>query len=299
MENQDIFNQFKKAADNAESPDFASMEKVWQRVEVKLDQKVLKKESNLWKKIAVAASLLLMGTLGYQFLKKEQPTINTNDSVVSKDTIQNIGTPNQNAVVAAETVHPDIKKDAAVILKEQIITDKQVAVQEPIPVAEHPSETIAEADKESAKLTEDEVAPSNHGYLEPNKVAAKSVRSKDLELFVNKENKVSNAKKEMPLLVYDNLETNKQTVKEVDMDEIESIIVLPDPLYIINGVEYTEQELFGPNPTSPYAPLNQQEIDSISVLQNEKAISIYGQKGKKGVVIISTKNGKPAAKKRK
>ena len=39
MENQDIFNQFKKAADNAESPDFASMEKVWNRVEEKLDKK--------------------------------------------------------------------------------------------------------------------------------------------------------------------------------------------------------------------------------------------------------------------
>ena len=62
--------------------------------------------------------------------------------------------------------------------------------------------------------------------------------------------------------------------------------------------EYTEQELFGPNPTSPYTPLSEQEIDSITVLQQEKAITIYGQKGKKGVVIISTKNGKPAAKKR-
>jgi hypothetical protein len=122
---------------------------------------------------------------------------------------------------------------------------------------------------------------------------------KTMEVFINKENKVSNAKKEKPLLVYNNKAEDKQTVKEVEMDEIESIIELPDPLYIINGTEYTEQELFGPNPTSPYTPLSEQEIDSITVLQQEKAILTYGPKGKKGVVIISTKNGKPAAKKRK
>jgi TonB-dependent SusC/RagA subfamily outer membrane receptor len=126
-----------------------------------------------------------------------------------------------------------------------------------------------------------------------------NVKAQDVELFINKENKVSSAKKEKPLLVFDDKVSNKQTVKEVEMDEIESIIVLPDPLYIINGVEYTEKELFGPNPTSPYTPLNEQEIDSISILQDEKATSIYGEKGKKGVVIISTKNGKPAAKKQK
>ena len=99
--------------------------------------------------------------------------------------------------------------------------------------------------------------------------------------------------------MYNNKVDNKQTVKEVEMDDIESIVELPDPLYIINGVEYTEQELFGPNPTSPYTPLSEQEIDSITVLQQEKAMAAYGTKGKKGVVIISTKNGKPAAKKRK
>ena len=110
---------------------------------------------------------------------------------------------------------------------------------------------------------------------------------------------MSNTKKEKPLLVFDDKVANKQSVKEVEMDDIESIVELPDPLYIINGVEYTEQELFGPNPTSPYTPLSEQDIDSISILQDEKAISIYGQKGKKGIVIISTKNGKPADKKQK
>ena len=66
---------------------------------------------------------------------------------------------------------------------------------------------------------------------------------------------------------------------------------------VINGVEYSEEHLFGPNPTSPYAPLNKQKITSTKILLSEEAVSIYGEKGKKGVVIISTKNNKPVESK--
>ena len=79
-------------------------------------------------------------------------------------------------------------------------------------------------------------------------------------------------------------------------DNIESILVLKEPLYIINDVEYSEEDLFGATPTSPYAPLNKQEIQTINILQNDEAIAKYGDKGKKGVVIITTKNRKPVGK---
>ena len=72
--------------------------------------------------------------------------------------------------------------------------------------------------------------------------------------------------------------------------------MLPDPLYIINGVSYSEKELFGSKPSSPYAPLSKLKIETISILQDEKATAIYGEKGKKGVVIITTKTGKPSFK---
>lgn len=98
-------------------------------------------------------------------------------------------------------------------------------------------------------------------------------------------------------MVYDNKVTNKQSLNAaIGEDEVESITELKDPLYIINGIQYTEKELFGPNPTSPYTPLDKQEIETISVLLEEEAVDKYGEKGKKGVVIISTKDGKPKAK---
>jgi TonB-dependent SusC/RagA subfamily outer membrane receptor len=267
------------------------MEKVWNRVEEKLDKKELKKATNLWKKIAVAASLLLVTTLGYQFLKEDQPTINTNDVIVQKDSVQKT-TPNNNAVVSAETLNPAIKEEAEAILNEQIVVSSQVAVQEV-------SESIKGINDSLKYVFTSPRVVLKSASPEILSVASETNKAEDMEVFINKENRVSNAKKEMPLLVFDDKVTNKQSVKEVAMDEIDSIIVLPDPLYIINGIEYTEQELFGPNPTSPYTPLNEQEIDSISILQDEKATSIYGAKGKKGVVIISTKNGKPKAKKHK
>lgn len=82
----------------------------------------------------------------------------------------------------------------------------------------------------------------------------------------------------------------------LDGDIIESMSAL-DPLYIINGVEYTEQELFGPKPRSPYYPLNKQEIISTTVYQEQDAIKLYGQmKGQGGVVVIETNDGKPLKK---
>jgi hypothetical protein len=70
---------------------------------------------------------------------------------------------------------------------------------------------------------------------------------------------------------------------------VESIIELKEPVYFINGVEYSEESLFGENPTSPYAPLNKQKIEKIEIIQPTDAIKIYGKKGEKGVVIISIK----------
>ena len=78
---------------------------------------------------------------------------------------------------------------------------------------------------------------------------------------------------------------------------LHSLVVLDAPLYIIDGIYYSEQDLFGKKPTSPYAPLDNQEIKTITILQDLEATSKYGEKGKKGVVIITTKNGKPALKK--
>ena len=49
MDNQDkIFDKFKKAAQNDELKDFSGMEKVWSRVEDKLDYNTARKSAGIW-----------------------------------------------------------------------------------------------------------------------------------------------------------------------------------------------------------------------------------------------------------
>lgn len=75
MENQDkIFEQLKDVAQKAESKEFPSMEKVWSRVEEKLDHKAVATSVGNWKKLAIAASVLLLLTLSYQFFKPDPKT---------------------------------------------------------------------------------------------------------------------------------------------------------------------------------------------------------------------------------
>ena len=81
----------------------------------------------------------------------------------------------------------------------------------------------------------------------------------------------------------------KESLSSLNPDDIDSIIELKEPIYFINGVEYSEESLFGENPTSPYAPLTKQKIEKIEIIQPADAVKIYGKKGEKGVVIISIK----------
>ena len=307
MENQDkLYNQFKSAAENAETKDFPAMENVWNRVEQKLDTKVLKKENNLWRKLAVAASILLVASLGYHFLNNEKGTNKPQNSIVTLDTITKPSdTASQNAVVVSPIKNNTIKENAEQNLKQQIVNSNSVVINDtvkrkrivmPVPAA---AEEV-KAEKDDAKKDKEENA--YNGYLNKDVFDARIVSNNSQKTIMNSKGRIAEAKKqsiikEEPLLVIDNVAEDLQKLGKLAANDVESIIVLAEPLYIINGVEYSEEEVFGPNPTSPYSPLNQQYIETISILQAEKATEVYGKKGEKGVVIITTKNGKPKLKK--
>jgi hypothetical protein len=305
MEENKLFNEIKSAVENAETKDFPGMEKVWNRVEEKLDTKEDKKAIWRWKKIAVAASLLLFATLGYQFLKNDQSNNKTNDIVTTEDSIRKTN-PIKVEIATRKPLSPEIKKDAQQILQKQINPSTQVAMEYSLT-----TETDLDAKKEAAtqpyKFTtaENGALKTKEGSFSMDAVSEESnlLRkdlntndkkndSKEVELFLSKGSKVSNGKKEEPLILFED-KVVKKKLENIQFNAADSLVVLNEPLYIINGVEYTEQEVFGPNPTSPYTPLTKQDIETVSILQNEKAIEIYGEKGKKGIVIITTKTRKP------
>jgi len=313
MDNQDkIFNKFKEAAENSEQKDFPGIDKVWARVEEKLDKKEDKKAISLWKKIAIAASLLLLISIGSQFIKSDKTTIQ-NSTVVNKEKIeQNILEKNK-AVVASDSVLLP-KPEALKILDKQVTPQNNVAEN-----TAYVSEATGAGSADAIISEEPANAPIQVEYAleEDNNNNLKDKAAQNLDYsrtieresakvaFADKQTQV--AKKSAPLIILngnaiahsDDQKRDKMMQAELpnlQPENVDSLVVLDAPLYIIDGIYYSENDLFGKNPTSPYAPLNKQEIKTITVLQDLEATSKYGEKGKKGVIIITTKTGKPTPK---
>jgi hypothetical protein len=302
MDNQDnLFNKIKSAAESTETKDFPSMEKVWSRIDAKLDTKVEKKHNNNWKKLLVAASIVLVVTIGYQFLKTEKEIVTPNNEIVTKEVEKPIikdSLENQNGIVSTEIENSNIKENADEILKEQVAKPNTVVIADK---AEEKGNAKSYDDiMEVPSVVKNNQAPRNPNttWYGNNNFESRGVTYEEVKIEKKEDDlkKSKELKKQDPIVVIDG-EISREKLSNMNDEDIEFILELPDPLYIINKIYYTEQELFGPNPTSPYAPLNKQKIESISILPPEKAVSIYGEKGKKGIVIVTTKDGKPLPKK--
>ncbi|GHC64951.1 SusC/RagA family TonB-linked outer membrane protein [Ulvibacter litoralis] len=73
-----------------------------------------------------------------------------------------------------------------------------------------------------------------------------------------------------------------------------------EPLYVVDGVPYASQSLGSSmvstvlgGTQSPLNGISPNDIESIEVLKDADATSIYGSRGANGVVLITTKKGKP------
>lgn len=62
-----------------------------------------------------------------------------------------------------------------------------------------------------------------------------------------------------------------------------------DPLFVIDGVPVAQDNTGGRN---PLATINQNDIESVTVLKDASATAIYGSRASNGVIIIVTKKGK-------
>jgi TonB-dependent SusC/RagA subfamily outer membrane receptor len=78
---------------------------------------------------------------------------------------------------------------------------------------------------------------------------------------------------------------NPSSVKQDAQNKMEEVAVgdKKTPLYILDGVPLKS--------SLEVSKLNEEEFESISVLRNPSSISQYGNEGKNGVVIITTKTG--------
>ena len=300
MENNDkIFEQFKKAADNVAPKDFSSMENVWSRVEEKLDNKVLKKETKIWKKIAVAAVLLMSFSIGYQFFKTSNVAPNNEVVTIDKKEKSDANEFSNISEAAKEKLDKSVEIENAVVYNEPQMSEN--AVQDMAPTgtiqANAPAMPVIEYDFTVEKPAVDK---NKDGVFKTKIYEARGVKYASEEVAELKDDKKSSPKKADPLYVIDGeavaKNKNEDAKSKLDPNNIENIEILKEPLYIINGIQYSENELFGTNPTSPYAPLEKQEIIKTKIYQGEEATDLYGDKGKNGVVVITTKYGRPVGK---
>ena len=294
MKNQDtLINQFQKAAEQAPLEHVPQHEAIWDKIESRLDQKELTSKKQLWKRIAIAACLLLVGSILFQWWNSTSvPTIQT-APVVTNDTVPTpVVTTSASVDTTTSALHPEAKK----ILKKQLeatpVVVATTASPQPVAVQDEPSTPFKKMKGMPFKNNVFEARGVTHVNADADGVAdVETTQTTTIApaLFVLDDKAITGASKSYQ---------SKTESKINNADDIESITVLPDPLYIINGVEYTEKELFGPHPTSPYFPLNEQNIIDTKILQGTEATTAYGEKGAKGVVIITTQNGKPKTSKK-
>ena len=290
-----LYKKIQQATENAEQKDFPGMEKIWARVEDKLETQTLQKEKHLWKKLAVAASIILVGTLTLFLLQEKETIIVPENTVTTIDSSKNT-IPTPESANGFVNTTPEIKKEAEQILQQQIVIQNNIVINDTINYKSKKEVVLSApiAMEEVQEVAKTSLVPSynnsmsnsattnNSGYLAKGK--RYDITMKSAETTQEKDKKVVND----DLLLIDG-KLSKKSLNNLNPDEIESVVELKEPIYYINGVEYSEESLFGENPTSPYAPLSKQKIDTIIILEPERAIPIYGEKGKKGVVIITIK----------
>ena len=290
-----LYKKIQQAAENAEQKDFPGMEKIWARVEDKLETQTLQKEKHLWKKLAVAASIVLVGTLAFFLLQEKENVIIPENTITTIDSSKNT-IPTPESANGFVNTTPEIKKEAEQILQQQIVIQNNIVINDTINYKSKKEVLLSApiAMEEVQEMAKTSLVPSynnsmsnsasinNSGYLAKGK--RYDVTMNSAEKTQEKDKKIANDN-----LVLVDGKLTKESLSNLNPDDIDSIIELKEPIYFINGVEYSEESLFGKNPTSPYAPLSKQKIEKIEVIQPVDAVKIYGKKGEKGVVIISIK----------
>jgi hypothetical protein len=345
MNSEDKIHSKIKNASHKGEKDFPGMDKVWNRVEEKLDNTIVVQKKNTWQKLAIAATVLLSFSIIYQFVSNDEiikEKVITNDTenpiIVSNDSVKKIMNKTNEVVVdygtAKKQSNPTKKEIKNYISDEsyepetdqanykyypgefdtlptgKLIDKRRFLIDYSLPLEE--KDKITTELNKGFFTTYNEISMrnsasnfvssnTNNGILAPSKkydVATKVPKSK----FESKKSKtaVAPVQQNKDLVVIDGVAMDKnhnaeEELANLNAEDIDTTI-LANPLYIINGIEYSEESLFGKNPTSPYAPLDKQRITSTSILKPADATKIYGKKGENGIVIITTKDGKPAEK---
>lgn len=315
-----IYSKIKNASQNGEK-DFPGMDKVWNRVEEKLDNTIVVKKKNTWQKLAIAATVLLSFSIIYQFVSNEETfkgTIKSNEAnpvIVSNDSVKKIIEKAKEIVVENNSKQQPNKSATDAYKSETNLMEQNnfdmetlvpdVVIDDTAKKMNLNASTFNNFNTSNLSNSAFNSANSNTDYLLKGRKFDTTTANYDWttekKTDAQQPKMTAPIQKNKDLVVIDGVAMDKSYNAEKELDkisaeELDEVTYLPNPLYIINGVEYSEESLFGKNPTSPYAPLDKQKITATTILKPADATKIYGKKGENGIVIITTKDGKPAKK---
>ena len=269
-----LYKKIQQAAQNAEQKDFPGMENIWARVENKLETQTLQQEKHLWKKIAVAASIVLVGTLAFLLLQPKENIIVPENTISAIDTTKN-EIPTPESANGFATTNPVIKKDAKEILQQRIVIQNNIVINDTINYSSRKEVTIhnpmmlEEVQAKTSFAPELRNDASNAAFLSNQGYAAKG--------------------KAYSITTVSAEDISQEPIKEMMNNDF--VIIRGqisqesangnEPLIVLNNHLVTKAILNDIDPNS---------IASVTVLKNQAAISLYGEKGKNGAIVLTTKN---------
>ncbi|WP_322549345.1 hypothetical protein [Flavobacterium psychraquaticum] len=269
-----LYKKIQQAAQNAAQKDFPGMENIWARVENKLETQTLQQEKHLWKKIAVAASIVLVGTLAFLLLQPKENIIVLENTITAIDTTKN-EIPTPESANGFATTNPVIKKDAKEILQQQIVIQNNIVINDTInyssrkEVTIHTPMMLEEVQAKTSFAPELRNDASNAAFLSNQGYAAKG--------------------KAYSITTVSAEDISQEPIKEMMNNDF--VIIRGqisqesangnEPLIVLNNHLVTKAILNDIDPNS---------IASVTVLKNQAAISLYGEKGKNGAIVLTTKN---------
>lgn len=292
MENLNKIDQFfkeenKKLEENISFPDF---ENVWEKIENRLDKTENKKKNIfVWLPYSLVASLVITVGLVYFFNQKSE---NIEISIASSNTNQKaINQRNNQSINPIESTKIDQSIQAS--LKESINKNKLIS-------KNHLSNEVELVETAQPTAMASTFFNINNGNINALSVAKMDMKTEsDSTIFLaanaleDKEVERNSASKEMKAKVYaqnitqENLYhtaevTNDNLRTEQNHFEVAKITInkKSQPLYIIDG--YVADSLFIKN-------YNMKKVTSLNIIEGESALQLYGNYGKKGVVVITTK----------
>lgn len=283
-----LFSDESKSAE--ENTVFSGFDRVWEKVESRLDEKKETKIFKLWLPYTIAASLAIVFGSLYFFNQDEK---NIQKPVMAKNTVKKIDNDvatlvNEENNVAIRNLDAKIKQK----VQTQIVDNKPIiAYNQPKNENEFISNSIIKetyTEVQSApKLEENanaKVEFSGDKLLSQNSIEEESVRISEEarakeKMVMSYQAKVADSQN-IRLAQY----SDKGSTDEIDEGNFENVKISTDknqsPLYVVDG--YVADSEFIKN-------YNLKKITSLNIVEGKNAVKLYGNYGKKGVVVITTK----------